>query len=72
MSNKAPTIINGEPVKLIGTAGDSEMVYYGLSLNQVYLVDTLMETTKTLTHEEFIDICNMRGAIEALAQETPA
>jgi hypothetical protein len=51
----------------VGKIGDEESVYYSKELNQVYLVDSFNDSTKTLTHEEFTNLCDMREKIESLA-----
>ena len=59
--------VDVEKMTFIGTAGGEEQVYYDEELNQVTIVDETFESAKVLTHEEFIEICNMREKIEQLA-----
>jgi len=61
--------VHDTKLTFVGTAAGVEDVYYSTSLNQVYIFDNASEETKILTHEEYIDICDMRADIEKLAKK---
>lgn len=52
----------------LGSVGGHEEIYYSTKYNQVYIHDTLYDNVTTLTHEEYINLCDMREKIESLAK----